>query len=69
MKNIRQNLIWAFGYNLVLVPFMAGILVPFGGQQLSPMLAVAAMGLSLRLVLQNALRLQRAGKPLERSAA
>ncbi len=58
MKNIRQNLTWAFGYNAALVPVAAGVLVPFGGPQLSPMLAAGAMGLSSVFVLANALRLR-----------
>ncbi|MFT4149514.1 MAG: heavy metal translocating P-type ATPase [Paracoccaceae bacterium] len=59
MRNIRQNLVWAFGYNAALIPVAAGVLVPFGGPQLSPMLAAAAMGLSSVFVLTNALRLRR----------
>lgn len=59
MRNIHQNLIWAFGYNAALIPVAAGVLVPFGGPQLSPMLAAAAMGLSSVFVLTNALRLRR----------
>jgi Cu+-exporting ATPase len=59
MRNIRQNLIWAFGYNAALIPVAAGALVPFGGPQLSPMLAAAAMALSSVFVLGNALRLRR----------
>ena len=58
MRNIRQNLIWAFGYNAALIPVAAGLLVPFGGPQLSPMLAAGAMGLSSVFVLSNALRLR-----------
>ncbi|WP_434612776.1 heavy metal translocating P-type ATPase [Tabrizicola sp. M-4] len=58
MRNIRQNLTWAFGYNAALIPVAAGLLVPFGGPQLSPMLAAAAMGLSSVFVLTNALRLR-----------
>jgi Cu+-exporting ATPase len=58
MRNIRQNLIWAFGYNAALIPVAAGVLVPFGGPQLSPMLAAGAMGLSSVFVLSNALRLK-----------
>ena len=61
MRNIRENLFWAFGYNIVLIPVAAGVLVPFGGPQLSPMLAAAAMALSSVCVLANALRLRRAG--------
>ncbi len=59
MRNIRQNLIWAFGYNAALIPVAAGLLVPFGGPQLSPMLAAGAMALSSVFVLSNALRLKR----------
>lgn len=58
MRNIRQNLIWAFGYNAALIPVAAGLLVPFGGPQLSPMLAAGAMALSSVFVLSNALRLR-----------
>lgn len=59
MRNIKQNLIWAFGYNAALIPVAAGLLVPFGGPQLSPMLAAGAMALSSIFVLSNALRLKR----------
>lgn len=58
MRNIRQNLVWAFGYNVALIPVAAGVLVPFGGPQLSPMLAAGAMALSSVFVLSNALRLK-----------
>jgi Cu+-exporting ATPase len=57
MKNIRQNLILAFGYNLLAVPLAAGILYPSFGLLLSPMIAAAAMSLSSLSVIGNALRL------------
>ncbi len=58
MKNIRQNLFWAFGYNIVGIPVAAGLLVIFGGPGLSPMLAGAAMALSSVSVVSNSLRLR-----------
>jgi P-type Cu+ transporter len=60
MKNIRQNLFWAFGYNVALIPVAAGLLYPLFGVTFSPMLGAAAMGLSSVFVLTNALRLRRA---------
>ena len=59
MRNIRQNLGWAFGYNVLLIPVAAGLLYPFGGPLLSPELAAGAMALSSVFVLSNALRLHR----------
>ena len=59
MRNIRQNLGWAFGYNVALLPVAAGLLVPFGGPLLSPTLGGAAMALSSVFVVSNALRLSR----------
>ena len=61
MRNIRQNLFWAFGYNVALIPVAMGALVPFGGPQMSPMLGAGAMALSSVFVVSNALRLRRAG--------
>ncbi|MFV0383305.1 heavy metal translocating P-type ATPase [Paracoccus sp. (in: a-proteobacteria)] len=61
MRNIRQNLFWAFGYNTALIPVAAGILYPLNGTMLSPVLAAGAMALSSVFVLTNALRLHRAG--------
>lgn len=58
MRNIRQNLFWAFGYNILLIPVAAGALYPFGGPLLSPVLAAGAMTLSSVFVLSNALRLR-----------
>ena len=60
MANIRQNLCFAFGYNLLGVPIAAGVLYPFLGLTLSPMIAGAAMSLSSVSVVTNALRLRRA---------
>lgn len=59
MRNIKQNLIWAFAYNAALIPVAMGALVPFGGPSLSPMLGAAAMAASSIFVLGNALRLRR----------
>lgn len=58
MRNIRQNLAWAFGYNILLVPVAMGILYPIWGVQLNPMLAAGAMAFSSVSVVLNALRLQ-----------
>jgi P-type Cu+ transporter len=62
MRNIRQNLFWAFAYNVVLIPVAAGVLYPFFGEAglLSPVFAAAAMALSSVTVVSNALRLRRA---------
>ena len=59
MRNIRQNLFWAFGYNTALIPVAAGVLYPLNGTLLSPVLAAGAMALSSVFVLSNALRLRR----------
>jgi Cu+-exporting ATPase len=59
MKNIRQNLFFAFVYNSIGVPIAAGILYPFFGLALSPMIASAAMTLSSVSVIANALRLRK----------
>jgi Cu+-exporting ATPase len=59
MRNIGQNLFWAFAYNAALIPVAAGLLWPFTGTLLSPMLAAGAMAMSSVFVLTNALRLKR----------
>ena len=59
MRNIRQNLVWAFGYNTALIPVAAGVLYPAFGLLLSPVFAAGAMALSSVSVLGNALRLRR----------
>ncbi len=59
MRNIRQNLAWAFVYNVLGVPVASGVLYPFTGLLLSPMIASAAMSLSSVSVIANALRLRR----------
>ena len=58
MRNIRQNLALSFVYNLLGVPIAAGILYPFFGILLSPMIAAAAMSFSSVSVIANALRLR-----------
>jgi Cu+-exporting ATPase len=59
MRVIRQNLVWAFGYNVALIPIAAGILYPFTGWTLNPALAAGAMALSSVSVVANSLRLRR----------
>ena len=66
IRNIKQNLFWAFGYNTIGIPVAAGILYLFGGPLLNPMLAAAAMSLSSVSVLTNALRLKRFKAPTEK---
>jgi len=58
MRNIRQNLFWAFAYNAALIPLAAGVFYPFTGLLLSPVFAAAAMSMSSVFVLSNALRLR-----------
>jgi Cu+-exporting ATPase len=60
MRNIRQNLFFAFAYNALGIPIAAGLLYPFFGWLLSPIIAGAAMSLSSVSVIANALRLQNA---------
>jgi len=59
LKNIRENLFWAFGYNVALIPMAAGIFYPINGLLLSPVFAAGAMALSSVFVLGNALRLKK----------
>ena len=59
IKNIKQNLFWAFAYNIVGIPIAAGVLYIFGGPLLNPMFAAMAMSLSSVSVISNALRLKR----------
>ncbi len=58
IRNIKQNLFWAFGYNVLGIPVAAGLLYAFGGPTLNPIFAAAAMSLSSVSVLTNALRLK-----------
>lgn len=64
IRNIKQNLFWAFAYNTVLIPVAAGALFPFFGILLNPIFAAAAMGLSSVTVVSNALRLKTFRPPL-----
>lgn len=58
MANIRENLAWAFGYNVILIPLAAGLLYPVNGMTFSPVAGAAAMALSSVCVVTNALRLK-----------
>ena len=59
MKNIKENLFWAFAYNVIGIPIAAGLLYLFGGPLLNPVIAALAMAFSSTSVLLNALRLKR----------
>jgi len=63
IRNIKQNLFWAFAYNTILIPVAAGVLFPFFGILLNPIFAAGAMGLSSVTVVTNALRLRRFKPP------
>ena len=63
IRNIKQNLFWAFAYNTILIPVAAGVLFPFFGILLNPIFAAGAMGLSSVTVVTNALRLRRFRPP------
>ena len=58
VRNIKENLFWAFGYNIIGIPFAAGVFYYFGGSTLSPMIAGGAMAFSSVCVVSNALRLR-----------
>jgi len=67
IRNIKENLFWAFAYNTILIPVAAGVLFPFFGILLNPIFAAAAMGLSSVTVVSNALRLGRFRVPKQTS--
>ena len=68
LRNVKQNLFWAFAYNAILIPVAAGVLYPAFGILLSPILAAAAMALSSVFVVTNALRLRGFRPPLDETA-
>jgi P-type Cu+ transporter len=64
IRNIKQNLFWAFAYNTILIPVAAGVLFPFFHILLNPILAAGAMAFSSVTVVSNALRLRRFEPPM-----
>jgi Cu+-exporting ATPase len=69
MRNIKQNLFWAYSYNTALIPVAAGVLYPLFGLLLSPIIAAAAMATSSVSVVSNALRLRRFRPPMAEDVA
>lgn len=69
MRNIKENLFWAFAYNTALIPVAAGVLYPAFGILLSPVLAAGAMALSSVFVLTNALRLRRIAPAMDEAGS
>ncbi len=65
MRIIRQNLFWAFGYNVLLIPVAMGVLYPLTGQLLNPALAAGAMAISSVSVVANSLRLRSFEPPMD----
>jgi Cu+-exporting ATPase len=68
MRIIRQNLFWAFGYNVLLIPVAMGVLYPLTGQLLNPALAAGAMAISSVSVVANSLRLRSFEPPMDQSS-